>query len=166
MKKNKLFGLFVALFFITIISFVISQETNSLNVYNNITNSQIITNLPYPENCIHWFDGCNECRIYEENQIQCTTAFCEFYEEPKCLQYEDEISLICNDSCFLDGKCYPFGFRKEDKFCSNKGIFIEQFTNEEFCENNFECSSNLCSSEKCVEKSFFRRILTWFKRLF
>lgn len=47
MKKNKLFGLFVALFFITIISFVISQETNSLNVYNNITNSQIITNLPY-----------------------------------------------------------------------------------------------------------------------
>jgi len=74
--------------------------------------------------------------------------------------------LICKDSCPLDGKCYPFGYRKSGKFCSDEGKFIEQLSGESTCENNFECSSNVCVSGKCVSEGFINKIMNWFKKLF
>jgi hypothetical protein len=74
--------------------------------------------------------------------------------------------LICKDSCPLDGKCYPFGYRKETKYCSDRGSFEEQFKSDETCENNFECSSNVCVSGKCIDEGFLKKIMNWFKKLF
>jgi len=79
---------------------------------------------------------------------------------------ETEGTIICKDSCLLDGKCYPFGYRKSDKFCSDMGSFVDQSKGDEVCENNFECSSNICVSGKCVEEGLINKILNWFKRLF
>ncbi|MFW6233470.1 MAG: hypothetical protein ACOC3Z_02300, partial [Nanoarchaeota archaeon] len=74
--------------------------------------------------------------------------------------------LICKDSCRLDGKCYPFGYRIADKFCSNTGSFINQLNEGNYCENNFECSSNLCIDNNCIEQKLLQKVINLFKRLF
>ena len=75
-------------------------------------------------------------------------------------------SLVCKDSCPLDGKCYHFGYRKSGNFCSDTGSFVKQLEDDKVCENNFECSSNVCVSGRCVSDSLIQKILNWFKRLF
>ena len=75
-------------------------------------------------------------------------------------------SLICKDSCPLEGKCYPFGYRKSNNFCSDIGSFVGQSEGDATCDNNFECSSNVCVSGTCVSEGVIQKILNWFKNLF
>jgi len=89
----------------------------------------------------------------------------EKIQEEKLTEKKEEI-LICKDSCPLDGKCYPFGYRKSDKFCSDTGSFVEQLKGETSCENNFECSTNLCIDSQCVSEGFLQKVMNWFKKLF
>ncbi|MDP2906390.1 MAG: hypothetical protein Q8O03_00470 [Nanoarchaeota archaeon] len=77
-----------------------------------------------------------------------------------------EETLFCKDSCPLDGKCYPFGYRKKGMFCSDEGMFKEQLVAEEVCDNNFECSSNVCIDSKCVSAGAIRKFFEWFKGIF
>ena len=93
--------------------------------------------------------------VIEEEKIQ----------EGKLTETKEEI-LVCKDSCPLDEKCYPFGYRKADKFCSDTGSFVEQLKSENSCDNNFECSSNLCIDSKCVSEGFLQKVMSWFKNLF
>jgi len=79
---------------------------------------------------------------------------------------EGQSSLIICNGCEMDKKCYPFGYRKSDKFCSDSGSFIEQLKSEETCDNNWECSSNVCVSGKCIPDSFIQKILNWFAKIF
>lgn len=79
---------------------------------------------------------------------------------------EGDPTIVCKDSCPSEGKCYPFGYRKSGKFCSDAGNFIEQSKEETVCENNFECSSNVCISGTCVSQGLLQNILNWFKNLF
>ncbi len=71
--------------------------------------------------------------------------------------------LICKDSCPLNSKCYPFGYRKSGTFCSDDGSFINQTGENIACENSFECSSNLCVNGKCVSSGFIEKVMNWFK---
>ena len=77
-----------------------------------------------------------------------------------------EKTLICKDSCPLEGKCYPFGYRKSNNFCSDIGSFVEQVKADSTCENNFECSSNVCVSGTCISEGIIQKFLNWFKNLF
>ncbi len=77
---------------------------------------------------------------------------------------DDEIA-VCN-GCSLEDKCYPLGYRKDGKFCSENKEFSVQLEVGIACENNFECSSNVCASGECIDAGLIRRILNWFKRLF
>ena len=90
----------------------------------------------------------------EEKKTEITT------EEKK-----EEI-LICKDSCPLDNKCYPFGYRKAGEFCSDKGAFVEQLKGDSTCDNNFECSTNLCIDNKCVSSNLWQKFMRWFSRIF
>ena len=74
--------------------------------------------------------------------------------------------LICKDSCPLDGKCYPFGYRKSGEYCTDKGSFENQLKSDNKCENNFECSSNVCVSGNCISEGFLNKIMNWFKKMF
>lgn len=78
----------------------------------------------------------------------------------------DEKITICKDSCSLEGKCYPFGYRKAGRFCSDKGSFDAQLEYETACDNNFECSSNVCVSGKCVSASLIEKVMNWLKGIF
>ncbi|MEK6842436.1 MAG: hypothetical protein AABX84_01360 [Nanoarchaeota archaeon] len=71
---------------------------------------------------------------------------------------------VCN-GCALANKCYPIGYRTENKYCDEEQ-FSEQKESDASCNNNFECSSNVCVSGQCVESGLIQKILAWFKNLF
>lgn len=68
--------------------------------------------------------------------------------------------------CISEDKCYPFGYRKTGNFCSDTKEFIPQFESGTSCENNFECSSNVCVSNECLSRGLLQKILNWFKNIF
>ncbi|NQU79699.1 hypothetical protein HQ545_08080 [Candidatus Woesearchaeota archaeon] len=79
---------------------------------------------------------------------------------------EQEEMLICKDSCPLEDKCYPFGYRKSGMFCLDEGMFVDQQVEDSTCDNNFECTSNVCVDQNCVSSNFIQKIISWFNRLF
>lgn len=81
-----------------------------------------------------------------------------------CVKSSGE-STLCN-GCLSDKKCYPIGYRKDGNFCSDKGSFIKQLIPDKSCQNNFECSSNLCISGKCINPSLIERMFNWFRKIF
>lgn len=100
---------------------------------------------------------------------------CKNGDNDLCIKWEtscktpdksNDSSLLCKDSCPLDNKCYPFGYRKEGKFCSDSGAFNEQLKEDSSCDNNFECSSNVCVNSKCISSSLIEKVIGWFKSLF
>ena len=84
----------------------------------------------------------------------------EIREDPTFLE------TICKDSCYANDKCYPFGYRKSDEFCSDNGAFTEQLESGNTCENSFECESNVCVDGECISSGFLRKIINWFKNFF
>lgn len=68
--------------------------------------------------------------------------------------------------CVLEDECYPYGFRLDEDYCSVSGEFVMQFEDESICANHFECGSNLCIDNQCVESGLFTRIANWFRNLF
>ena len=88
--------------------------------------------------------------------------------EPEEMQQEEKSEIVkevvCN-GCVMDKNCYPIGYRTENQFCDNK-----QFTNQKqadaSCNNNFECSTNLCIDNECVSSDFWQAIMRFFKNLF
>ncbi len=82
------------------------------------------------------------------------------------MEESKEETLFCKDSCPLDGKCYPFGYRKGGEYCPDEGMFKEQLKSEEACENNFECSTNVCVDGKCVSSGLIQKIINWLTKLF
>ncbi|MCK4647694.1 hypothetical protein KAT24_02080, partial [Candidatus Pacearchaeota archaeon] len=58
---------------------------------------------------------------------------------------EGEIFYPCS-GCELEGKCYPYGYRKHGNYCSDENnLFVNQIE-EGKCDNSFECKSNVCVS--------------------
>ena len=56
-------------------------RTLSLNVVNN--------NYP-PEGCIKWMDGCNECDVDEDGQLNCRNLSCLGKGEPHCIMWGND----------------------------------------------------------------------------
>lgn len=119
------------------------------------------------EKCgISSFALSNSCYSEDETVYLDDNKNNEAKAEPILEEKFDAEMLICKDSCPLDNKCYPFGYRKSDKFCADSGAFGSQLQSDAQCENNFECTSNVCVSNKCVSQGFIDRVMSWFKRLF
>jgi len=78
---------------------------------------------------------------------------------------EKEEFLFCKDSCPLDGKCHPFGYRQGEKYCSDEGVFVFQLEDDQLCENSFECKTNVCIDGKCMSSGLIKKIMDWFKEL-
>jgi hypothetical protein len=70
--------------------------------------------------------------------------------------------------CFLDKKCYPYGYIINNEYCADEAIiyypngnprltrtdiFIGQKEIEEYCKNNFECITNLCIEGICKNQT-------------
>ena len=60
-------------------------------IENKTINSKINTiPTPVPDNCLEWFDGCNNCgRVSDEGIPVCTEKHCETYGEFKCTKWKE-----------------------------------------------------------------------------
>lgn len=72
--------------------------------------------------------------------------------------------LSCDSGCLVENNCVPVCYRAEGKYCSFGGEMVEQVLAGENCDNNCECSSNLCVDGECVSGSLWQKILAWFDR--
>ncbi len=109
--------------------------------------------------------GINSFSLISECYVDSKESEPEEVEKQETTSVEPRLEevLICKDSCPLDGKCYPFGYRKAKQFCSDQGAFLEQLTSDSSCENNFECSSNVCVDSKCISAGLLEKLLSWFR---
>jgi len=41
-----------------------------------------------PENCVSWYDGCNNCSVKDGKTDACTMMYCETPQTPKCLKFK------------------------------------------------------------------------------
>ncbi len=87
-----------------------------------------------------------------------------------CVGSEEETVSCVPESCSgceMEDKCYNFGHRKDGLFCSDDEMeFVSQLEEEEVCQNNFECSSNLCIDGECLESGFLERLLEFLRNVF
>lgn len=126
-----------------------------------------VGNLPPCQECKTDNDCYPLCGINSDGTpMDCTDGVKYKCIDEKCASETTEPILVCKDSCALDRKCYPFGYRKGGNYCSDEGGFIPQIKGDETCDNNFECSSNVCVSGKCVSEGFIEKIMNWFQKLF
>ena len=75
-------------------------------------------------------------------------------------------STTCYNGCLTDNICLPYGTRTSDEYCDIDKSLKEQKTADLACNNNYECSSNLCASGQCVDQNLFIKFLGWLKNLF
>jgi hypothetical protein len=78
--------------------------------------------------------------------------------------YKDPVVSPACTGCNKDDKCYPIGYRQSGEFCSHVDVFKVQLGSDSACDNNFECSSNVCVANKCVSPSMLENIFSWFKK--
>jgi len=84
-----------------------------------------------------------------------------------CYNSEPKENEILNSTNNKDKNvCDSIGLRKNGKFCSADKLLENQTRDGDRCDNNFECSSNVCVSSQCISGSLIDKILNWFKKLF
>jgi len=132
--------------------------------------------LNWKSSCYGWdysvIDGINNNVDFDcSKSVNVSEEGVEFIipeEEPIEIPVEEipEGNVFCS-GCVLEGKCYPFGYRIKEDYCSGS---TESFENQKIgdasCDNNFECESNLCVSGKCLSQSIIQKIINWFKNIF
>lgn len=101
--------------------------------------------------------------IYNSSTNETGTAYPQPPTQNSSIQIP--INPYCG-GCLLNNVCFGIGYRKNQTFCSETQTFIPQRISEEVCDNNFECSSNVCVSGKCISPSLIDRIIEWLKGLF
>ena len=82
-----------------------------------------------------------------------------------------ETQETCENGCQLNGDCIPLGVRADGKYCDISGEMKEQLEESNSCENNYECSTNQCSSGTCIDlnkelekqSNLMKRIMNWFR---
>jgi hypothetical protein len=139
----------------------INGITYNNKCYANLENVQI----SYQGECITKIDCLN---IYEP-----VCGINGITYKNKCFAENERINIsyygecrACHDSCIHNGRCYNYGYRMSKQFCSNTGLFINQYKDDSICENNFECISNLCIDGSCISGNIFQKIINWFVRVF
>ncbi len=79
---------------------------------------------------------------------------------------EQQSSVSCNGCLDSSSNCVPIGVRVENEFCDIDKELKPQLQIDMYCNNNFECDSNVCVTNKCIGKGFLEKILAWLMSLF
>jgi hypothetical protein len=77
------------------------------------------------------------------------------------LDWSKKDACLFMRGCYESPMCYPFGYIKDEKYCSDElekwGKISYGFADQKnyggACKNNFECVSNLCSGGECIGPS-------------
>ncbi len=133
--------------------------------YASRTGAFIVNDKPVtcPVNCKCDNEGYSlECKSEEkceEGKRLCPDGNCK----ERC---EEVSAEKCDYGCLYNTQCLPIGVRVKGLYCGIDGTLTNQLKGDETCDNNFECSSNVCVSGNCIDEGLIQKILGWFKRLF
>jgi len=73
---------------------------------------------------------------------------------------------ICN-GCFDEKfNCLPFGTRTDTQYCGLDKKMTNLKIEDTSCNNNFECTTNVCVNSKCISPNLIQKIILWFQNLF
>jgi len=112
--------------------------------------------------------GIDNCKDGEADSISrgSATYLWENYWDESCNQQYElyECPYRCEAGACVS--CYPIGFIESGQYCSSEGIMINQSEPDAFCENNFECNSNLCIDNKCLSGTVWSKFVRWLVRIF
>lgn len=72
---------------------------------------------------------------------------------------------ICTSGCLYQNTCLPYGYRIGSSYCNIDNTLTDQTSNGS-CDNNFECTSNLCANSECIAPNFLQQIINFFRNLF
>lgn len=157
-EKKKISDAYSHFFVISFLDFDASSKTGVFLVSKNVAD------FDCPKNCACDFTGkTTECKKIEkcsEKTMLCPDGVCR----EKC--EVTNITTECKFGCFYQDKCLPYGLRINGLYCSISNDMKTQISTDQSCENNFECSTNLCLDGKCISSSLIQKIISWFKRLF
>ena len=73
---------------------------------------------------------------------------------------------ICDGCLDENNVCIPISTRTETQYCDIDYSFKNQKSEDMNCNNNYECSTNICVNNKCISPSFIQKIMDWFSKLF
>lgn len=73
---------------------------------------------------------------------------------------------VCIEGCKLGETCVPLGFRINNSYCASNKTISQQKGRGSNCENNFECSTDVCTDNQCQEKGLWQRFISWLRELF
>lgn len=135
---------------------------NATKKCNNTLITKCISNDTLcPANCTFTSDtDCDECSEDKDcsDDNACTTDTCSGTPK-RCFNN-------ATPGCNFNGICVPPGARTGDKFCTKDNIMESLRQKKEYCDNNYECLSNICNKNKCRNTPLIKRISGWFKGLF
>jgi hypothetical protein len=140
-------------------------EEESIDLLNNHENK--IWGVRYADLIVNNTD-INDTNEEDKDEEQNETEEDEEQNETEEDEEQNETSdeIICN-GCSLENKCYPLGYRKSGKYCSdNNNNFLDYLEKKSNCENNFECKSNVCIDSECISGGLMKSIFNWFRRVF
>ncbi len=133
----------------------------------------VLTYLESEQYANYWYTNNNKfvafVNIKEDSIDENDDSFIDFLgayldKYPSTLEVVKGSS--CENGCSLDGECYPYNNRVDGNYCVVGGVWTAQLQDKAACDNNFECSSNVCVSNQCVEGNLIQKILNWFRKLF
>jgi hypothetical protein len=106
-------------------------------------------------------DADKDLVVQKENQAACSNDF-----ECESNNCKDGSCRSSCDGCLKDNNCIPYGTRLQLQYCNLDGKLDNQMGEDSNCNNNYECSSNVCVNNQCISPSFIQKIIAWFSKLF
>jgi len=118
---------------------------------------------------------------YDETKVdenEKTKEMLPAYDETRITVVSKPKLENCENSCEYLGRCLPIGTKIKDregaKFCNWDNKMLPQLAEAENCQNDYECLSNSCSNNKCLDlekklqeqQNMLEKILAWLGRIF
>jgi hypothetical protein len=130
-------------------------------------------------------DGTSQADVVQEaiqrgEQIQQTSSgtylmetTCQSHTLNGVKTFSVAVSYKCPNGCAngvcvqeTQNECETIGLRQEGKYCSPNKTLEDQKDTDSSCENDFECTSNLCINSQCVSGNLWAKFMRWLSNLF
>ncbi len=113
--------------------------------------------------------GNNVCSVPVCEDLEFTGKY-DKYDCPIYICIDDPEPPVCEQGCEYKDRCLTQGTRLnlDDKavFCGIDFEWNKQSQEGDSCNNNYECSTNLCIDSECVSSSAWQTFLSWISKLF
>lgn len=129
-----------------------------------------------PTGCMYPNDNdCEKVAVCTEGEVKYYTcldgtnvSWCScIAEEWRCIDSPESQCLSVCAGCSYKDDCLSIGTRIDSQYCSLIKALMVQKSEEEICNNNYECKSNECSDGKCISTyTLLQKIFELLKTIF